>query len=296
MLICLTKSEIEKHADDIRSEFRRLPSLLRRSRSGFKFRTREWEFFQHCFDVLMGDSSGDFDCEPNQAKSYKFRVSAKLKHFYSARADRANARDEQRRAYPGRAPRRGDLNPLRFVFKLDDRKQAKTFLGANARYHSVNGYVLLVIPTDPALSCQNRTRGDFARTIDDAIHAEFDAYLRLPRSERELRESLKDHFDPGGTAYARLLGEVGRHLNHREVISNRGNPSTKPHLLEIEVEEATQQTARVQTKECWNLHWFSNAENIYARFWVGKNRQRYTLVRRGGRWLVSENEYDEPRG
>lgn len=100
-----------------------------------------------------------------------------------------------------------------------------TFLGTNARYQSVNGYVLLVIPTHPDLRCQNRTRGDLARTIHDAIQAEFDAYLQLTRSERELRESLKDYFDPDGTAHAKLLDEVKRHLGHREVTSNRGNPS-----------------------------------------------------------------------
>lgn len=303
MIICLTQSEIEKHAEDIRSEFNRLPSLLRRSRQGFKFRTKEWEFFQHCFAVLMGDGSGDFDCNPKQARFYKFRISAKLKNFYSARADRALAREERRRlnagrgtAAPAHASRRADLDPIQFVFKLDDRKQVKTLLGANARYRSANGYVLLVIPTNPALRCQNRMRCDLARTIDDAIHAEFDAYLRLPRSESELLESLKHYFDPGGAAYARLLAEVKRHQNHGEVISNADNPSTKPHLLEIEVLESTEQTAKVKTKECWNLHWFSKAENIYARFWVGKNSQRYTLIRRDGRWLLLENEYDEPRG
>ncbi len=303
MIICLTKSEIEKHSGAIRAEFERLPSLLRGSRMGFKFRTKEWDFFQHCFAVLMGDSSGDFDCGPPQAKAYKFRVSEKLKKFYSARADKALTRNDQRRLYPGRSygvsgrrSLRGDLDPIRFMFKLDDRKQVGSLLGANARYQSVNGYVLLVIPTAPTLLYTNQMRGSLARTIDDAIHAEFDAYSRLPRSEAEFRECVKHCFEPGGAAYTRLFGEVRRHQNHREVLSNSGNPSTKPHLLEIEIEELTEQQAKVKTRECWNLHWFSSAENIYTRFWVGKNSQSYTLVRRDGRWLVSENEYDEPRG
>lgn len=303
MIICLTKSEIEKYADAIRSEFERLPSLLRGSRLGFKFRTKEWDFFQHCFAVLMGERSGDFDCEPRQAKSYKFRVSEKLKKFYSSRADKALARGEQRRLYAGRGyggsgrrPLRDDLTPIRFMFKLDDVKQVRTLLGVNACYHSVNGYVLLVIPTAPTLWYTNQMRGSLARAIDDAIHAEFDAYLRLPRSEADFRECVKHCFDHNGAAYTRLLGEVRQHHNHHEVLSNSGNPSTRPHLLEIEVEELTEQKATVKTKEYWNLHWFSKAENIYARFWVGKNSQRYTLVRRDGRWLISENEYDEPRG
>lgn len=302
MITCLTKSEIEEHADKIRTEFERLPSLLRRSGLGLKSRAKEWDFFRHCFNVLIGDSSGDFDCKPGQARAYKFRVSAKLKKFYSVRADRAPAR-EQRRAHArreggadGGAPQRDDLDPIRFVFRLDDQKQLRAFLGADRHYHGVNGYVLLVIPTDPTPKYRNQKRGALARAIDDAIHAEFDAYLKLPPRETDLRESLKHSFDLSGAAYARLLDEVRRHQKHREVLSNRGNPSTKPHLLEIEVEEFTEQTARVKTREHWNLHWFSTSENIYARFWVGKNSQSYTLVRRDGRWLVSENEYDEPRG
>jgi hypothetical protein len=172
----------------------------------------------------------------------------------------------------------------------------RSLFGADVRYCDVNGYVLLVIPTDPTLTCENQVRGVLARVIDDAIHAEFDAYRKLPAGEAELRESLENYFDPDGAAYQKLLDEVRRHREHREVISNPGNPSTKPYLLEIDVEELTEQTAKVRTKECWNLHWLSTAENVYVRFWEGQNSQRYTLVSRDGRWLIQENKYDEPRG
>jgi hypothetical protein len=304
MIVCLTNREIEKYADQIRPEFDRLRRLLRQRRLEVKHYTQEWDFFQHCFDVLMGDGGGDFNCTRRQAKAFKYRISWKLKKFYAARADKALARSEElRKLYPDEAaravahgPRKDELEPIRFIFKLEDQRQIKSLFGKNPRYPGVNGYALLVIPAVPTLNYVNQARGVLARVVDDAIHAEFDAYRRLPEDDAEFRQSLKHCFDLGGNAYAKLLDEIKRHRENREVISNPGNPSTKPHLLEIEVEELSEQSARVRTKECWNLHWLSTAENVYVRFWEGQNSQRYTLVRSGGRWLVRENEYDEPRG
>lgn len=286
MIVCLTKSEIEKHAGQISAEFARLLRLLRELRLGVKANTKELEFLQHCFNVLMGEARGDFGNASENVSAYKFRISKKLKKLYAGRSDRI----------AGLRPRPEEAAPIRFRFKLEDRRQARSLFGGSADYASVNGYFLLVIPTDPALGCVNQTRGILARVIDDAINAEFDAYRTLPEGEAALRGTLAPHFDTDGAAYKKLVGEVRRHRNNHETLCNPGNPSTRPHIREIEVKELSGRAAKVRTRECWNLHWFSAAENVYVRFWEGQNSQTYTLVIRGGRWLVQRNEYDEPRG
>jgi|ERR1043165_45045 hypothetical protein len=286
MIICLTKDEIEKYATEIRKEFERLRQMLRRSHLEIKSHTREWEFFQHCFNVLMGDNSGDFDCDSRRARTYKYRVSTKLKEFYSSRADKMGSPMLWEE----------NLGPIRFIFKLEARPQIKSLFDRDTNYRSTNGYLLLVTPADPTLNCVNQVRGALASVIDDAIHAEFDAYRKLPEAEVELRRSLKPYFDLDGDAYKKIVGEVKKHRDNWEVISNPHNPSTRPHLLEVAVEELTDLTAKVSTKECWNLHWLSTAKNVYVRLWEGQNSQRYVLVRRDGRWLVQKNKYDEPRG
>jgi hypothetical protein len=286
MIICLTKDEIEKYAAEIRSEFKRLRRMLRRSHLEVRSYAREWEFFQHCFNVLLGDDSVDFDCDSRTARTYKYRISTKLKKFYSTRADKMGSP----------MPWGDDSGPIRFVFKLEARHQMKSLFGRDTSYRSTNGYLLLVTPADPTLNSVNQTRGALASVIDDALHAEFNAYRKLPAMESELKRSLKPYFDLNGGAYRKIVSEVKRHRDNREVISNPHNPSTRPHLLEVDVEELTDRTAKVSTKEWWNLHWLSTAKHVYVRLWEGQNSQSYVLVRQDGRWLVQENVYHEPRG
>ncbi len=275
MIPYLTKNEINQYADEIRHEFERLlrhPQLKGRQ-------ARQWDFLRHCFNVAIGDESGDFNPVKESAiKDYSFEVSAKLRKYYS----------------------KPHAKPTRFKFKLEgERRKAKTRDESSA-YSCANGYSLRIIPTDPALNTMQQTRNILSRVIDDAIHTVFDIYNRLPIEgsalPKECLPVLEKYYDRGGAPYEQILADVERHHKKGEIISNAWNPSTRPQLRSLELKELDEQSARVHVSEYWNLHWFSTRQKVYAYIYHGQNRQHYTLVKHDNRWLIQENSYRRPRG
>jgi hypothetical protein len=275
MIPYLTKSEINQYADEIRSEFERLlrhPQLKGR-------KATQWDFLRHCFNVVMGDESGDFKSVKRSAvKDYSFEISAKLRNYYS----------------------RPHEKPVRFKFKIEGERRKTKIPDKLADYSSANGYSLRIIPTDPELKTTQQTRDILSRVIDDAIHTVFDLYSRLPIESsvllKECSPILESCYDRDGAPYKQILADVERHHKKGEIISNAWNPSTRPQLRSLELKELDEQSARVSVSECWNLHWFSTRQKVYTYIYHGQNQQYYTLVKHDNRWLIQENLYRRPRG
>src|SRR5205085_4692458 len=227
--------------------------------------------FRNCFHVLMGEQTKDYACDPKKAKEYSDAISHKLTAWYS----------------------KPHIDPIRFQFLLEaKRHKSKEF----AEYPCANGYMLLVIPTDPNLNASRRLRGVLASAIDNAIQAEFDVYRKLPEYDPVVVKAyLMPYFDPDGPACARILKDLATHHNNNEVISNPDNPSTRPQLRQVLEVEVLADSATVKVKEYWNLHWFCIRQNVYVKPWQGQNEQEYKLIKRDNRWLVKANPYDHPR-
>lgn len=263
----LIKSEIEQYAAEIEKEFKR---LFEHRRLAVRPNTKQWSFFKHCFRVLMGEATGDFDCSKEKAVGYSHEVSAKLERDYYSRP-------------------LGE--PVRFRFRLEDKSRQEKLLKGTA-YSHCNDYLLLIIPTDPSLNTFQQMRDRLCRVIDDAIHAEFTVYNSLPRGDLT---PLDGCFDADGPAYERILKSAEEHGKNGEIISNHGNPSTRPQLRGVELNEATESEARLRAVEYWNLHWFSTSQEVYVKLHQGQNRQRYTLIKRDHSWLV-QRKNTVPRG
>lgn len=273
MLICLTRDEVRLYADEIKKEFEKLLNNPRLARGNSQ--VKQWAFLRHCFNVLMGEASAGFEpVKTTTLKHYTHEVTNKLRRHYSK-------------------PR---LERIRFMFWLEaDGYQDKVF-DEGTDYPCSDGYLLLVIPADPKLKTTCQIRGVLARAIDDAIHAEFYAYNSLPEKDpASLKDLLKDYFEVDGAAYRQIIDSIEEHRRHNEIISNRGNPSTRPQLRRVIAVESDGQTAKVEVEEYWNLHWFSTKHRTYVKIYHGKNTQPYLLVKRGDRWYVKENPYSPPR-
>lgn len=263
MLPYLTQSEIRLHAEEIRKEFEQLLRLA------VKTHARQWDFFRHCFNVVMDNASGNFNCDKSQATDYIHEISSKLRDYYSRRHNYS----------------------IRFKFKVEDVRHKGRLLGKDT-YHTCNEYLLLIIPTDPNLNTIQQTKNILCRAIDDAIHAEFRTYYNLP--EKNL-SPLDNYFDLTGKAYKRIVDGIEEHQRYKEVISNPSNPSTRPQLRRVEIKELDEQTATVKAVEYWNLHWFSTVHHVYVKPYYGQNQQCYILIKHNDRWLVQENQYRLPR-
>jgi hypothetical protein len=268
MTACLIKSEIALYAPQIKKEFKR---LLENPRLAVRPHSKQWEFFQHCFDVLMGEAEGDFKCGKANAVDYRLEISQKLKQHYSRTHDEA----------------------IRFKFGLVDKKRKGALLDDNYDYTCTNDYLLVIVPTDPELNTVQQIRDILSRAVDDAIHAEFNVYNKLP--DRDFTP-LKGCFDLNGSAYREICERVKAHHKNKEIISNDGNPSTRPQLRKLEVKELDKQSAKVSVVEYWNLQWLSTRQNVYVKTWEGQNRQTYILIKDNARWLVHENLFRRPRG
>lgn len=263
----LTKSEVASHYSGIKDEFDRLMSnrLL-----VSKIQAKQWRFFQHCLNCLVTGIGEDFPCSNAKATNYKFEVSRTLKAYYAK-------------------PKRKASN---YAFRLEHISHQQPFITQNPDYPVTNQYLLLISPTRRKSIGTEALNNILFRTVDDAIHAEFDAYRRLPAIELAL---LEDCFDKAGPAYKQVRETIERHHRNNEVITNQGNSSTRQ-LKSLRVIKVEDNGATVRTVEYWYLEWWSQSYMAYSpELYKGTNRQEYVLVRQNDRWLVWSNSFRPPR-
>ncbi len=270
MTTYLTKSEIAASEAEVRAEFER---LLGHRVFASDPNAKQWQFFRHCFSVLIGDLSDHFRYKEEEIRYYKCEVARRLSWYYSELTD-------------GRMDRRID-----YFFRLEHVSKRHKFLMAGADYPSCKEYLLLVSLAAREFDRQKRQSILF-RAVHDAVSAEFAAYLRLPDTDLS---PLRKFFAADGPAYRRISDTVERHHRNGEIISNEGNPSQKA-LLNLEVVREDEQSAEVRIVEYWYLRWWSETQGRYSpRLYRRRNRRLYSLVKRGSRWLVWDNIYRRPK-
>lgn len=271
MIACLTMKEIEKHRADIEREFEQ---LLNARQMEVKHGAKQWQFFRHCYRVLMGSAIGEFDCGKGSPADYWKMVSEKLARYYSDYYSKHHK------------------EPIHFKFWLKSVKRKDRLFGSGATYACSNGYMLLVIPTNPNLNTLQQIRGAIAKALDNAIDAEYRTYKALPAADLS---PLQNYFDPDGSAYGRIVEDIEEHRKRDEVLSNPENPSTRPYLRSVQLIDLDERTAKVSVDEYWNLHWLSDKRKVYVGTYIGQNHQEYDLIKVGDSWVVKENKFSRPR-
>jgi hypothetical protein len=268
MATYLTKSEVTSLEAQVRVEFERL--IGHRLLTSQPPVAKQWQFFRHCFNVLMGDPCEEFRYNDGQIRYYKSEVSQRLNWFYSALPDM----------------------PFKYYFRLEHVSKKHKFMEAEADYPSCKQYLLLISHAVARELDRQERQNILFRAVDDAVNAEFMTYRRLP--VRDLRP-LEEFFDPTGPAYKRICETVEQHHRNGEVISNDGNPSRKE-LRTLKILREDEERAEVGSIEYWYMRWWSlNLSRYTPKVYEGRNRQLYILVKRGSRWLVWDNPYRPPR-
>ena len=260
MNTCLTKSDISLHAKALEREFKRIEARVSK-----RSKAKQWDFFRHCFQVLLDGQSKDFNCGKTIASYYKLRISKKLKDHYTK-----------------------DNYPLSYSFRLEHAKLKKKYFEQDEDYPSANGYLLLV--TRPKYASKKPEVFVYG-AVEDAIAAEYAIYQKLPQVNLK---PLKHFFAQDGPAYREIRSEAKRHRKSNEIISNPGNPSTKAEIKGYKIVRIDEASAEMMTEEHWNLHWWSTTKKDYVKPWRGKNEQHYTLIKRNESWLVWENVFRPP--
>lgn len=265
MGLSLSKKELEHYREGIEKEF---AVLMGHRRFSGRRNARQWQFFRHCFHVLMDNRKGDFDCTDKEAVNYKFEVNSKLRRHYLSFGE-----------------------PIEFVFSLVSERKDGRSDSADEDYPSSNGYYLRVF--------FNKDRPDkiqlrkllIEKTVGWAIDAEFRAYEKLPDL---LTEELEQVFETSCSAYKRILNLLRSHQKRGWSLSNTDNPSTK-RLIDIKIRQMTDNFAEVDTTEYWLLMWWSAEKQKYAHTYNETNRQKYFLTRKKKKWLVGDNPYEKPK-
>jgi hypothetical protein len=259
----LTEPQIRQQARKIRSAFN---ALMLSKRVVSRPTSRQWQFFRHCFDVLMGEALGDFPCTAQAAAQYKFEVSKRLRNYYRL---------------PGDA--------VSFVFSLTYKDGDRRLPSED--YPTANGYALLVTRNVADALDRNEIEARLERVIADAVDAEWTVYMKLPQLDILTLDSV---FETTGSAYKRIRMIAESHHKKRWTINNPGNPSTR-RLVTVKVEELSPNSAKIRTEEYWYLRWWSIDKKIYAYIYNEMNRQMYFVVKRGDRWLVRDNFYPKTK-
>lgn len=261
----LTRKEIDHYLPEITEEFQ---AIIKHPWFSGRKNALQWQFLRHCFSILTGESTGDFECSEKQAICYKYEVNDRLQHYYLAFG-----------------------KPIKFVFNLINDKKAGIHDYDEPDYPSCNNYKLRV--------SYNKDRPDdiqnqkllIEKTIAESMDEEFEVYRALPDLEFT---RLGEVFDLNGSAYKEIVNRAKKHRRRRWVIKGDTNPSTK-RLIDIRIDNISANKAKARTSEYWLLMWWSLKDEKYIHTYKEMNRQRYFLIYKNDRWLVQENIYEKPK-
>jgi hypothetical protein len=260
----LSHKEVNFYRPDIELAFVRILN-----HPWFKSRpnSKQWQFFRHCFEVLMGKSTKNYDCTDKEAVNYKFEISDRLRRYYLSGGERID-----------------------FVFQLESVKKEGVDYLSEPDYPQCNGYRLRVFFNKDTPDKIQLRKLLVEKCVEKAIRAEFEAYESL--SDRSL-ETLSMSFDSNGAAYKKIANLVRAHRRKGLILSNKDNPSTvRP--IDIKIKELSDKSAQVVTREYWLLMWWSKSEARYVYTYNEVNRQNYFLAHKGKHWIIVDNPYPKP--
>ena len=265
MSVFMTKNEVVFYKTEITAAFE---ELIRHPWFSGRRAAKQWQFFRHCFQTLLGKVDEDYPCTGTQAIQYKYEINDKLQRYYLAFG-----------------------KPIRFVFRLVSERKQGPSLNEEPDYPSCNGYRLMISYNQKTPDEIQHRRMQLERTVADAIDAEFDSYRKLPEVETTALDEL---FDRSCSRYREIVNLLQKHNARGWVLNNEMNPSTK-RLIDVKIRKMSDNNAEVATAEYWLLMWWSTNDQKYAHTYKEMNRQMYYLILRDGKWLVADNIWGKPR-
>jgi len=122
-------------------------------------------------------------------------------------------------------------------------------------------------------------------TIQKALKLEYDIYNNLPT----IKEStLKLLYEEDSAGFNRIMDTLITNQQENRVLSNPYNPSSYS-LLEFEILELKEKSAKVKTKEHWLLCWWGTDEKKYVKRYKNISDHYYFLRKKRNKWKVIAN-------
>ncbi len=261
----LSLGEITQYESDIRAEFE---ALLNNRWFSARRNSKQWAFLRHCFQLLIKDITTEFECSKNQATQYKFEINDRLLRYYLS-----------------------PTTPVKFVFSLVHQNITSSFEDSEENYPYCNGYSLRVSYNQIKFDELQQRRFLIPKTIAEAIDAEFAVYQKVPLLNFS---QLKEVFDENSSAYKVIYNKAHKRKSQRWTLQNPFNPSTK-RLINIKIKKFESEIAEVRTKEYWLVMWWSESTQQYEYIYSEENHQTYILTWKKDKWVVLENERQQPK-
>lgn len=121
--------------------------------------------------------------------------------------------------------------------------------------------------------------------VRKAILTSFKVYNALPNLNEE---PLKEFFCEDGSALKQILDLLTQKQRDNWSLSNAYNPSTFE-IMDIEVMEITEKTAKVKTREYWLLCWWDLEQNKYIKRFKNISEHYYLLKNEDLGWRIRAN-------
>jgi hypothetical protein len=256
----LTLEEIRASKSQIESEFN---TLLENKRIVPRKNKKQWQFFNHCFQLLFGTATA-FACPANKTSTYAHEVNKRLNVFKNQKSEKE------------------------FDFHIIHEKNIPPAL---VDYPAYNGYTVMI---SNRAEIQERLEL-LETTIDQAVEREFKIYQSIPTPDLESQLSeLKRLYDENGTAYRDIVKTLENRSRQEHTLQYPPkNPSNKQ-LREIAVVNHSKTEATVEAKVYMYLKWWSVREEKYIdRPYQDEVIITYNLTWKDDGWTVLNMHYPE---
>jgi len=115
--------------------------------------------------------------------------------------------------------------------------------------------------------------------VKSAVNNSFDAISSLTTS------ALETYYDSQYSAFKMLNEVISHNRKQKNVINNPSNPSTVE-ILDIQIENLDNNSARVKTKEYWLLCWWNKEQEKYTTRLKDINEHIYTIIKDKKDWRI----------
>lgn len=115
--------------------------------------------------------------------------------------------------------------------------------------------------------------------VKSAVNNSFEAISELTTA------ALETYYDNQYSAFKMLNEIISHNRDHQNIINNPANPSTFE-ILDIEIENINESSARVKTKEYWLLCWWNKEQQKYTTRLKDINDHIYTVIKDKKDWRI----------
>ena len=149
------------------------------------------------------------------------------------------------------------------------------FLG----YNSWTDFITEADKSTVSMNSEDSEESQLINFVKTAVNNSFEAISELTTTV------LESYYDNQYSAFKVLNEIISHNKDHKNIINNPANPSTVE-ILDIEIENIGENSARVKTKEYWLLCWWNKEQQKYTTRLKDINDHIYTVIKDKKDWRI----------